>query len=113
MTYTPEAGYFYQRSQASTSHRLQPAHTKAWLAAERRFRTRYAGKLSAKAEAALNVRGRALRDVNQFVSAVDAMKERKLVELFGLLFSDLQASAYTLRTLAKIAMGKALRRKLV
>jgi hypothetical protein len=41
------------------------------------------------------------------------MKERKLAEVFGLLISDLRATGYTLRTLAKIAMGKALRRKLV
>jgi succinoglycan biosynthesis protein ExoO len=113
MIYTPGAGYFYRRSTASTSHRLQPAHTRAWLEAEARFGARYAGKLGAETEAALDVRGRALRDVNQFVSTVDAMKERKLSEVAGLLVSDLHASAYTLRTLAKIAMGKALRRKLV
>jgi succinoglycan biosynthesis protein ExoO len=113
MTYAPEAGYFYQRSMNSTSHRLQPAHTRAWLDAEERFRARYAGKLAADAEAALDVRARVLKDVNQFVSAVDAMKERKLAEVFGLLVSDLRATSYTLRTLAKIAMGKALKRKLV
>jgi succinoglycan biosynthesis protein ExoO len=113
MTYTPEAGYFYRRSIASASHRLQPAHTRAWLEAEKRFCARYADQLPPEAVAALEVRARALKDVNQFVSAVDAMKERKLVEVVSLLTSDLRATAYTLRTLAKIAMGKALRRKLV
>jgi len=113
MTYAPEPGYFYRRSASSTSHRLQPAHTQAWLAAEQRFRVRYAGRLSGEAETALATRGRNLRDVNQFVSMVDAMKARKPGVALGVLASDLRASAYTLTTLAKIAMGKALRRKLV
>lgn len=113
MTYTPESGYLYRRSAGSSSHRLQPAHTKAWIDAEQRFRARYAGKLSTEAESALNERGRDLRDVNQFVSAIDAMKARKPAALASLLASDLRASRYTLATLAKIAMGKVLRRKLV
>ncbi len=113
MTYTPDSGYLYQRSAGSTSHRLQPAHTKAWIDAEQRFRARYSGRFSTEAENALNERARNLRDVNQFVSAIDAMKARKPAAFASLLASDLRASRYTLATLAKIAMGKVLRRKLV
>jgi succinoglycan biosynthesis protein ExoO len=113
MIYTPEPGYHYTRSIASTSHRLKPEHTSAWLDAEQRFRGRYAGKVEAGVEAALLDRERNLRYVNQFVSAVDAMKDRRLAEVFGLLVSDLRATGYTLVTLAKIAMGKALNRKMV
>jgi succinoglycan biosynthesis protein ExoO len=113
MIYTPEQGYFYTRSVASTSHRLKPEHTAAWLDAERRFRERYAGKVTADVEAALVSRERNLRYVNQFVSAVDAMKDHRLVEVAGLLISDVRASVYTLTTLAKIAAAKALNRKFV
>ena len=113
MSYVADTGYFYQRSPASTSHRLQPAQTKAWLDAETRFRKRFDAALSPTEIAALDQRGRFLRDVDQFVAAIDAMKERKIGALFGLLASDLRASAFTLSTLAKIAMGKALKRKLV
>ena len=113
MIYAPEPGYLYQRSSGSTSHRLQPAHTATWLDAERRFRAQHEAKLSAEEKGALNVRGRALRDVHQFVAAVDAMKSKRIGAFFGLLASDLRASAFTLTAFAKIAMGKALRRKLV
>jgi succinoglycan biosynthesis protein ExoO len=113
MTYTAEPGYLYQRSSGSTSHRLQPAHTKAWLDAEQRFCALYESKLSAETKTLLAARGRALRDVNQFVSVIDAMKTRKPVALFGALASDFRAVGYTLSTLLKIAMGKALRKKLV
>jgi succinoglycan biosynthesis protein ExoO len=113
MIYTPEAGYFYRRSTASASHRLQPSHTQAWLAAERRFRIRYAGRLGPDAEAALNRRARALRDANQFVAIIDAIKGRRPGKALSLLASDVQASAYSTPMLAKVALGKALRRKMV
>ena len=106
MSYVADTGYFYQRSPASTSHRLQPAQTKAWLDAESRFRKRFDAALSPTEIAALDQRGRFLRDVDQFVAAIDAMKERKIGALCGLLASDLRASAFTLSTLAKIARGK-------
>ncbi|MDP3738910.1 MAG: glycosyltransferase family 2 protein [Hyphomonadaceae bacterium] len=113
MTYLPDAGYFYQRSPASTSHRLQQSQTDAWLDAEARFRRRFDGRLSASEKAVLDQRGRILRNVHQFVAAMDAVKERKIGALFGMLASDLHATAFTLSTLAKIAAGKALKRKLV
>lgn len=113
MTYAPEPGYLYQRSSSSTSHRLKPAHTKAWLDAERRFRSTYSGKFSPAAVAALNARGRTLRDVHQFVAAVDAVKGKRIGAFFGVLASDLRSTGFTLTTFAKIGMGKALRRKLV
>jgi hypothetical protein len=113
MTYTPEAGYLYRRSISSTSHRLQPSQTKAWLEAEDRFQRRFAGRYSSKAADALAVRSRVLRDVDQFVAAVDAMKARRVGTFLHVLASDLNASRFTLSTLAKIGLGKALRRKLV
>jgi succinoglycan biosynthesis protein ExoO len=113
MTYCPDAGYLYRRSASSISHRLQPAQTKAWLEAEDRFHRRFAGRFSAKAEDALAVRARALRDVNQFVAAIEAVKTRQVGTFLGLLASDVRAAAFTLSTLAKIVLGKAVRRKLV
>ncbi len=113
MTYTPEAGYLYTRAAGSISHRLNTKDTRAWLAAETRFLKRHAGKLSPADQAALAKRMRALRNVDQFVAAVDALKGRKLGVFFGLLTSDIPAAGYTLSTFAKIAAGKVLRRKLV
>jgi succinoglycan biosynthesis protein ExoO len=113
MTYTPEAGYLYQRSPSSTSHRLAPAHTRAWLEAEKRFLVRHAGRFTGKESAALQARGRQIRQVNQFVSAVDAVKARNASGVIKLLASDLRAAGYTLSTFSKIALGKVLRRKLV
>jgi hypothetical protein len=51
--------------------------------------------------------------VNQFVSVIDAVKTGRPVAFFGALASDFRAVGYTVSTLAKIAMGKALRKKLV
>ena len=113
MAYTPDAGYHYTRAAGSISHRLNTADTRAWLAAETRFQSRSAGKLSSPEQTALGKRLRALRNVDQFVSAVDALKGRKLGAFFGLLASDISATGYTLSTFAKIAAGKVLRRKLV
>jgi succinoglycan biosynthesis protein ExoO len=113
MIYTPEPGYLYTRSTSSTSHRLQPEQTRAWLEAERRFMARFGDKASIEEKTALAMRGRLLRGVHQLVSAIDVMKARKIGAFFGLLASDPAASPFTLSFLAKIAMGKALRRKLV
>lgn len=113
MIYTPNAGYLYRRSAASTSHRLQPTLTKALLAAEARFFTLFANTLTPEERSALVRRERGLRDVHQFVSALDAVKTRNLRTVPRLLASDFHASAFTLSTFAKIAMGKALGRNLV
>jgi succinoglycan biosynthesis protein ExoO len=113
MSYTPDTGYLYRRAASSTSYRLQPVHTKAWLDAEKRFTDCHAGRFSSKEETALAARARKLRDVNQFVSAVDAIKGKRVGGFFKLLASDLQATGYTLSTFSKIALGKVLRRKLV
>lgn len=113
MIYTPEAGYYYQRSAGSASHRLQPSQTKAWLDAEKRFVESYRDKATAEEKSALMARGRVLRGVDQFVAVVDAMKAGRIGRFLGLLAADPGASPYTLGTLARIAMGKVLRRKLV
>ncbi len=113
VTYTPEPGYIYTRSAGSTSHRLAPEHTRAWLDAERRFLERYSERLSAGEIAALAMRGRLLRGIHQFVSSIDAVKAKNVPGFLGLLASDPGASPFTLSTLARIAMGKVLKRKLV
>jgi hypothetical protein len=113
MRWTPEAGYLYQRSDASTSHRLKPEQTAAWLVAEDDFQARYRTTFSAKARDVLRMRKRLLRDVDQFVRAVDAMKARKAVTLAGLLAADPRASAFTLSMLTRIAFGKLTRTRQV
>jgi succinoglycan biosynthesis protein ExoO len=113
MTYVPEAGYLYRRSEDSTSHRLEPTHTKALLEAEERFHALFSNTLTPQERSALVRRERGLRDVDQFVRALDAVKAKKIGEVPRLLASDIRASTFTLATFAKIAMGKALGMKLV
>lgn len=113
MAYTPEAGYRYTRAAGSTSHRLKVEHTRAWLDAETRFQQRHGAKLTSTERTALAKRMRALRNVNQFVAAADVLKSRKPAAFIGLLASDIAAAGFTLATLAKVATGKLLRRKLV
>ncbi|MEQ1609762.1 MAG: glycosyltransferase family 2 protein [Hyphomonadaceae bacterium] len=111
MTYTPSAGYFYTRAAGSTSHRLKPAQTRAWLDAEKRFAVRFAPAFSRQEAAALARRMRVLRNVNQLVAITDAMKARKLGASARLFVSDLRGSAYTMGMFARVAMGRALGRK--
>jgi succinoglycan biosynthesis protein ExoO len=113
MSYVPEAGYLYRRSEDSTSHRLEPSQTRALLDAEERFHTLFSNTLTPQERSALARRERGLRDVDQFVRALDALKTRKIREVPRLLASDIRASTFTLATFAKIAMGKALGMKLV
>ena len=113
MNYVPEAGYLYRRSADSTSHRLTPEHTSALLEAEERFHALFANTLTPQERSALVRRERGLREVDQFVRALDAVKARKLREVPRLLASDVRASTFTLATFAKIAMGKALGMKFV
>jgi succinoglycan biosynthesis protein ExoO len=110
MIYTPEPGYRYTRSSASTSHRLKPEQTRAWLDAEARYLRRHEGALSAGQQLALSRRSRTLRHVSQLVAATDAVKARRIGALARLLVADLESSAYTLTTFAKVAGHKLLRR---
>lgn len=110
MQYTPEAGYRYTRSAGSTSHRLKPEQTRAWLDAETRFIQRFGGALGSRQRHALSRRGRALRHVNQLVAATHALKTRRVGEFLRLLMSDLESAAYTLTMFAKVAGGKLLGR---
>ena len=113
MTYSADAGYLYTRSAGSTSHRLQPAQTRAWLDAEARFLAQHGAALSKDEKAALAKRGRILRNVNQLVAIIDTMKAKKFARSAWLMASDLRGAAYTAGVLGKIAMGKALGRKTV
>ncbi len=113
MIYTPSQGYLYTRSRNSTSHRLKPKQTQAWLAAESRFITRHGKHMTADERKAQRARKRALANVDQFVAVADALKAGKLVTATKRLGSDILGARYTLSTLAKIAAGKALRRRFV
>lgn len=113
MTYSADSGYLYTRSAGSTSHRLQPAQTRAWLDAEARFVAQHQAGFSAEEKIALAQRGRILRNVNQLVAVIDTMKAKKFAKSAWLMASDLRGAAYTASVLGKIAMGKALRRKMV
>lgn len=106
MTYTPYAGYFYQRAAGSTSHRLTPGQTAAWLKAERAFHQQFGENLDAAAVRQLRARERGLRDVDQLVRALDAIKQRRIGELARLLGADLHASLFTLGWLGKIALQR-------
>ncbi len=113
MIYSPDADYFYTRSASSTSHRLKPDQTLAWLAAEERFVARHGEKLSIEEKAALARRGRVLRNVNQLVAVTDTLKAKKLLASARLMASDLEGAAYTLSVLSKVALSRVLRRKSV
>ena len=111
ITYTPSAGYFYTRAMGSTSHRLKPAQTRAWLDAEKRFAARFAAAFSREEAAELSRRMRVLSNVNQLVAVTDAMKARNLGASALLLVSDLRGSAYTMGMFARVAISRALGRK--
>jgi succinoglycan biosynthesis protein ExoO len=113
MTYTPQTGYHYTRAAGSTSHRLKPEHTKAWLDAEARFGVRHAAHLTPLEHDALAHRMRALKNVDQFVAAADRLKSRRIGAFVGLLVSDLRASVFTLSTFARVGLGKLLRKPIV
>lgn len=113
MIYRAEPGYLYTRSSGSTSYRLKPANTRSILDAEIRFQSRYQDRFSATETRALVRRKRTLRNLDQFVGTVEAIKTRRIGAAIGLLVSDLRATAFTLSTLGKVALGKVLRRKLV
>ena len=107
MEYAPSTGYRYRRSTTSTSHRLSPAQTQAWLDAEAAFHARHAKAFVASEIAALAARARALRDVHQLVAAIELVKTRRFGSVAGLLASDPAAAAFTLSSFARIAIGKA------
>ena len=111
MTYSPVPGYRYQRSASSTSHRLRPEQTAAWLEAEERFRALFDKTLTPQELASLDRRARTLLDVHHFVATVEAVKGRNAGAIVSKLASDLHGSAFTLSTFARIAMRKALRLK--
>ena len=113
MTYTPSAGYFYTRSAGSTSHRLKPDQTRAWLDAETRFAAQHGPAFSSAERKAQTQRSRALRNVNQLVAIVDTLKTRKLGASARLMASDPRGAAYAFGVLSKVALGKALGRKTV
>ena len=106
MLYVSEPGYRYTRSPASTSHRLKSEHTRAWLDAEARYVRRYAAALTAGQQQALARRSRALRHVDQLIAATQALKSHRFGEFLRLLAADLESSAYTIVSFAKVASSK-------
>jgi succinoglycan biosynthesis protein ExoO len=113
MEYLASAGYLYTRSVGSTSHRLKPEHTQAWLDAEKRFANRHGARLSPADRKTLSRRTRALRNVHNLVATTDAVKARRLSSAVGVMASDINGAIFTLGVFARIAMGKVLGRKLV
>jgi succinoglycan biosynthesis protein ExoO len=113
MTYVPDTGYRYTRSASSISYRLKPQNTRSLVEAEARFQSDFQGRFSPAEASALSRRSRGLRNLHQFVSAMDAVQSRNVGAFVGLLAKDVRASSYTLSMFAKIAAGKVLRRRLV
>ncbi len=113
MAYLATPGYFYTRSANSTSHRLKPEHTQAWLDAEQRFAGTHGARHSAEERRAIAHRRRALRNVHQLVATTEAVKSRRLGNALGVMASDLRGAIFTLSAFTRIALGKVLRRKLI
>ncbi len=111
--FTPQAGYRYTRSASSTSHRLKVDQTAAWLRAETDFRVRWDRSLTAQQRQGLDHRWRLLTNVDHFVRSVDAISKGQLASLPGLIASDPASASFTAGMLARIVLGKVLRRKLV
>ncbi len=107
MTYTPYTGYFYRRAAGSTSHRLKPAHTAAWLIAERNFQTRHdngeTDTFDDSVRRHLKQRERRLQDTDQMVRAIDAIKARRFASFIEMLVADPRASLFTLNRFVRIA----------
>lgn len=106
MHYLPLPGYRYTRAAGSTSHRLKPSDTAAWLATEAAFQSRHASALRSRDRGALSARMRLLRDVDTLVRAVDALKGRRLAAFLGLMTADPHGGAFTLGWFARIAARK-------
>ncbi len=107
MRYAPVPGYRYRRAAGSTSHRLSPAHTRAWLTAEAAFLARHEATLSTTEKARLTARRRGLEDVDQLVETIDLVKTKRFGSAARLLASSPGSAAFTLASLARIAVAKA------
>jgi succinoglycan biosynthesis protein ExoO len=105
MRYTPEPGYNYRRASTSISHRLKPAETHAWIAAEAAFRGRHP-HLGASQAAALDARNRLLRNIDHFVSAVDLAKAKRFPHFLAHFVGDPRSTLFTLGAFARIARAK-------
>ncbi|MEZ5955081.1 MAG: glycosyltransferase family 2 protein [Hyphomonas sp.] len=73
----PFAGYRYAIREGSLSHRLSPDKGRAILAAERRFRSEHAVRLTPAIIAASDRRLKAWTRLVEFEEVVEAMKQRK------------------------------------
>ncbi|MEZ5936608.1 MAG: glycosyltransferase family 2 protein [Hyphomonadaceae bacterium] len=111
MRYLPQPGYVYQRAEGSTSHRMTAEHSAAWLAAEAKFRTAHETDLSADTLQILEVRGKRLRAVHQFMQSLDMLKARRIGGFVQLLTSDPGSAPFTFRHLAR-SVGERVQRKL-
>ena len=113
MTYMASAGYLYTRSEGSTSFRLTPDHTRAWLNAEKRFSLAHSAGLSDAARRAASSRLRRLRHVHQFVSAAEALRSARPVKALQWLLADLRGGFYASGLFMRIALGKIIGQRLV
>lgn len=112
-SYTPVASYLYTRSASSTSHRLKPANTRALIDGEERFQAKYRHFASPNENRELEQRKQGLRNLHKLVQTIDAIQQKKIGNLPGLMASDIRSTAFAVNALAKIALGKVIKRKLV
>lgn len=106
MTYTPYQGYFYRRAASSTSHRLTREQTAAWLVAEEAFQARFSDQQDTTTLRQLRARARGLREVDQFVRALDAIREKRFMKLASVLGQDLRAAKFTLGWFGRIGLQR-------
>ena len=100
------AGYNYTVQAGSISHRLVPAQTGAILEAERAFQTRHAGRLSQIAKKAGQARLRHWRNMHEFETLIDKLKQRSLLGFTAQLLRNPATMPRHLGRLSQIAWNK-------
>ena len=113
MHFTAQAGYFYQRSPGSISHRLTPKHTRDWIEADIRFNNRFGASLAPDARRALLSRRRGLNDAHLFICSVEAIKQGRGRDLPGLFLKSPLSAPFSAGVLGRIALGKVIGRRIV
>ncbi len=106
MLFTPEPGYRYTIHAGSISHRLDPAHAQAIVAAQARFLAAYADRLDDASLQAMRRRGRWLTRLSVFEALVDALKARAPARALALLVRHPGQWPHIMRRLVAIGANK-------
>jgi succinoglycan biosynthesis protein ExoO len=106
MIYTPEALYRYTRSSSSTSSRLLPRDTAAWIDAEARFMAEHGAGLNPAESEEFRRRATILRNVHTWARAHDALKSRRFASFALTLAEHPVSSAFVLSQYARAGLGK-------